>query len=952
MTSARDQQIRAIHQAALERPAAERAAFVALLTGGDHELRQSVEGLLAEENATDVGARGDLDAVDAPEVAAGTRLGHYRIDGVLGRGGMGTVYRATDTKLQRCVAIKFLSIAEADAEAKRRFRQEAQTASGLNHPHIVTVYDVGELDGRQYIVSELVDGGTLDDWSAASRRRGWRQSIELLTGIADAIAAAHTAGVLHRDVKPGNVLIGSNGYAKLADFGLAKLLHTGAGSAEPTAKGSKDTRAGVVVGTIAYMSPEQASGLPLDVRSDIFSFGIVLYELLAGRRPFEAANDLELLKTIVHAPPPPLPSDVPELLRNAVERALEKDAADRYQSMRELVIELKRIGRKSASAAQPALPVDSSSRRSASLWLVAVLSTAVLVAVFAAMSHYRRVADMPTPAGPSARARDYEITRLTTSGNAVAPALSSDGKYVAYGQQGAAGTSLWIRQVASASDVRIVDSQPGSGVFVPIVRPDSSFVDFLRDARPAAPAPQLWRVPFLGGIPRRLVENVWSPIGWSADGRQMAFVRVDAAADSSSIVLADADGQRERVLATYPNYERALLSVFWNPDPLGAPAWSPDGRLLAVFATRPSSERPQVLFLDVATGAEVAALDSVGGFVPQGLVWLDAESLLLNQPAETGAPVQLWRMTYPGGAVSRLTNDLSSYVGVSLDADRASFVTAQSETRGSLWVGDAAGSAGSEILPLTPTVQSSVAWAGDRLLYGSLTNGRPGTASLPAVGGVSMEVARSAVAAVATSDGARIVYAKETGGADVGIWVADADGRQARQLVAELVGNPIVTPDDQQVIFLSYQNAIQSPWIVPLGGGEPRQIVDAWAASPTLNVSPDGRRLLFLGSDSQNRFRFVVCELPSCANRRDFALPANFRSPFTRWTPDGEGIAYLESSAMNIWSLPLGGGAPQQITHFTDRAIESFAWSRDGTRLAVLRTTTTSDIVLLKGLKK
>ena len=188
----------------------------------------------------------------------------------------------------------------------------------------MAVYDVGEHDGRYYIVSEFVDGGTLDDWGVA-KRRTWRQSVELLTGVADGLAVAHTAGVLHRDVKPGNILIGSNGYAKLGDFGLAKLVDLNAADlAVNREKAAHTTRAGVVVGTVAYMSPEQASGHPLDARSDIFSFGVVLYELLAGRRPFEAENDLGVLKAIAHAAPPPLPDGVPEFLRIAVEKALER----------------------------------------------------------------------------------------------------------------------------------------------------------------------------------------------------------------------------------------------------------------------------------------------------------------------------------------------------------------------------------------------------------------------------------------------------------------------------------------------------------------------------------------------------------------------------------------------------------------------------------------------------
>src|SRR5690242_21842366 len=214
-------------------------------------------------------------------MSPGIQIGGYRLESSVGEGGMGTVYRALDTKLNRPVAIKFLSDELADAAARRRFQREAQMASSLNHPHILTVHDIGEFEGRQYIVTEFVDGGTLKDWAKAEKRSWW-QIVELLTGVADGLAAAHTAGILHRDIKPGNILVAKNGYAKLADFGLAKLDAS-------VAREETATLTNVVMGTIPYMSPEQASGEALDARSDIFSFGVVLYELLAGKRPFGGA---------------------------------------------------------------------------------------------------------------------------------------------------------------------------------------------------------------------------------------------------------------------------------------------------------------------------------------------------------------------------------------------------------------------------------------------------------------------------------------------------------------------------------------------------------------------------------------------------------------------------------------------------------------------------------------
>jgi len=276
-------------------------------------------------------------------LSAGALIGAYRVEAPLGEGGMGTVYRATDTKLNRPIAIKLISDEFADVAARRRFQREAQLASSLNHPHILTVYDAGEYEGRQYLVTEFVDGGTLKDWAKVEKPT-WRHVVDLLTGVADGLAAAHAAGITHRDIKPANILVAKNGYAKLADFGLAKLIEPTDPNATRTLTEGQ-TKPGMVVGTVAYMSPEQASGRTMDARSDIFSFGVVLYELLAHRRPFTGGSELELLKTIIHGTPDALPQDIPPALRMAVEKALAKDPEERYQSMRDLVVDLRRLVR-------------------------------------------------------------------------------------------------------------------------------------------------------------------------------------------------------------------------------------------------------------------------------------------------------------------------------------------------------------------------------------------------------------------------------------------------------------------------------------------------------------------------------------------------------------------------------------------------------------------------------
>ena len=332
---------------------------------------------------------------------------------------MGVVYRALDTKLNRPVAVKFLSDDVADAGARRRFQREAQMASSLNHPHILTVYDAGDFEGRQYLVTEFVDGGTLKSWALAEKRSSL-QTVEPLVGVAGGLSAAHQAGILHRDIKPENILVAKNGYTKLADFGLAKLTEVTQDEATTLTDGR--TQQGLIIGSLPYMSPEQAAGKPLDTRSDIFSFGSVLFEILAGRRPFEGKTGIELLQAIIHRPAPSLLElrpDIPVGLRLVIEKALEKDPAERYQTMREMVVDLRRLTRQSAEVATASFP-----RRSHTLKWTAALVVFALVAGIAFITFRPRQSSAPAPT------QYIQLTNFADS--ATSTALSPDGRMLTF----------------------------------------------------------------------------------------------------------------------------------------------------------------------------------------------------------------------------------------------------------------------------------------------------------------------------------------------------------------------------------------------------------------------------------------------------------------------------------------------------------------------------------------
>jgi serine/threonine protein kinase len=912
---------------------------------------------------------------------AGSRLGPYEIQSPLGSGGMGEVYRARDTRLGRDVAIKVLPPATVSSPAAlERFGREARAVAALNHPNICAIYDIGGTAGSDadapatlFLVMELLEGETL----AARLTRGAMDLAAVVDAglaLADALDAAHSKGILHRDIKPANVFLTPRG-PKLLDFGLAKSTPASpAGTAASTILAEALlTSPGSTVGTMAYMSPEQLRGEDVDARSDLFSLGLVLYEMATGRRAFDGATSAVISAGILHQHPTPprhLRPDLPVRLEDLIGKTLEKDRDVRSQSAAELRADLKRLKREidsgapatssappttmSAAAAthtvsmpaatpttSPAAPAAApgSSDAQVAIALVkrhrgVVLASLAVIAALAIVATYFLV----NRASETRSFQDLAIAQLTTSGNTRLPAVSPDGKYVAYVQTDGSNDSLWIRQTITTSNVQIVPATPGERILGVTVTPDGSHVDFLRGRNRQV---ALWRVPFLGGTPRQLVGGVVSPIGWAPDGRRFAFIRDDISAGAGALLVADADGTGERTVLGRKN-PQLFQTVLMTGELSIRPAWSPDGNVIAVLGLDSISLTAQVVFVGVENGSEQVVSLPKGDF-SAGLAWLDANSLAVVRESGAGTPLQLWRLEYPGLEWVRITNDLTDYDGVSLTADRNALVTVRTERRGEVWMGDASGASGTAAVPMAPRSGGPVAWAGDELLFVAATNGPSVIMRRPESGGaqpVSTEVGGEFDV---TADGRTLVYTTP----DRGIVTRSMDGGQATRLVDGF--SPVLTPDGREVVFLSDAGGLQSPWVVSLDGGPPRLVAQVFAGSGSLAVSQDGE-LAFWSQDETNSRVLRVCDLTNCVPRTVPAPPSAFR---VRYAPGGREIGFIDQVRRNIWAVSRTGGTPRQLTHFSDSAsLDSFSWSLDGQRLAVARSVTSRDIVMFTGLQR
>jgi serine/threonine protein kinase/Tol biopolymer transport system component len=988
MTPARWQQIDQLLQAALERDPEHRAAFLAEACAGDDSLRREVESLLGHEAQVGSFIETPAEAVVArvmgdhqEDSLAGRMIGSWRILSLLGAGGMGQVYLAQDTKLGRKVALKLLPAGfTQDAERVRRFRLEARAASSLNHPNIITIHEIGEVGDAHFIVTEYVEGETLRAQlsHAPSNRMKLPAVLDLAAQIASALAAAHEAGIVHRDIKPENVMVRRDGYVKVLDFGLAKLMEPAAPVVDTEAPTLAviSTEAGVVMGTPRYMSPEQARGLKVDARTDIFSLGVMLYEMIAGRPPFAGETPGDVIAAILTTDPAELSQHSPEVppeLARIVAKAMKKDREERYQTVSELLADLKDLrqqpesgpGTEHLSESAATAPVTSSAeyllgeikrhKRVALLALTAlVVAGAMIVWWLSQLINRQSVTSAPA----------LKITRLTHTGKAVRSAVSPDGKYVVYAKDEAGRQSLWLIQVATASDEQILQPAEVSYRGITFSR-DGNFIYYVRDEQHASTG-TLYRKPVLGGAERKLLFNVDGPVTLSPDGSQLAFVRSTPSFREHALIIVNADGAGERKLA---------VSTSPRQYSFGGPAWSPDGKLIACgvlnFAEGFSAN---VTLVRIADGSEQSPaawqwLMSEGR--PTGthgsrwphlgrLAWsADGSGLFLTINEQTESEPQIWRLSWPEGEARKLTSDLSGYSDVTLTAGPDTLVAVRAEQMINLQVVPA-GAAGhvSQLTSGTGRMDGvrGLGWTPDgRIVYRSLAGGDPHIWITAADGTGNKQLtsaARNNIDSAVSPDGRYILWGVNREGR-FNIWRMEPDGSNVRQMThGSGEWFPQYSPDGNWLVYRTFSPGITNAlWKAPLNGGAATRLTEDIGWMPAL--SPDGK-LIACNYRSGASARWQIALIPFEGGQPkfiEFPDPSYHRP--VRWTSDGRALTYpvTRGGVSNLWVQLLDGSPPKQLTDFREQIIFNFAWSRDGRQLALSRGTVNSDVVLISNFR-
>jgi eukaryotic-like serine/threonine-protein kinase len=926
------------------------------------------------------------------EFSPGATLSHYRIVSKIGAGGMGEVYQAQDTELGRPVALKFLSGEFAANQTRvKRFIQEAKAASALNHPNILTVHEIGRTDDTIFIATEFVAGVTL--------RKHMRQRLKLVevldiaTQIASALVAAHAAGIVHRDIKPENIMVRADGLVKVLDFGLAKLTDLQPSSSEASTIALVNTEPGSILGTAAYMSPEQAAGREVDARSDIWSLGVVLYEMLASRPPFQGASKSHIIVAIMDREPTPITQfthEVPEALEWIITETLTKDPEERCQTAKEMLGKLRRLKQRVESGAMPSsiselnhssqlqpsiapvtttkqftvegAPTKVTARPSADVAATEALSSIEFIskrykkaAILAAMLGLVIVAGIgfglyklftqPKQFGPVRMAALTSGGKVTDENILGQLTISPDGKYVVCATGDAKQqASLWLRQVSTNSLVRIVG--PENGVYLATTfSPDGEMIYYTGLLERNKFVPTLYRIPVLGGTPVKVLDRVFGAIAFSQDGKQFAFVRRNQ--EDTALMVANTDGSGEP--------RATAVSKPPNGFSTSGPSWSPDGKRIACGMINAAHSTVVEVSVD---GGDPKPIGSEKWATVGRVIWLaDNSGLIITaQPEFSSIGTQVWFLPYSSGPARRITNDLNGYgeVSLGLTSDSSTIATLQQIISSSIWITGPNEDESKARQIVKTNLPETIAWTPDgKIVYASRTGENWDIWTANHDGSEPKQLTNDTFIdqqPTVSGDGRYVVFQSNRSG-NRNIWRIDIDGSNPKQLTEGVSEDaaPVCSPDGRFVVFMSGRSGKLAIWKVGIDGGAPSQLTERVSQLPS--ISPDGKSIAYFYNDEQanNQPKLSIIPFEGGEQVKTIELSRTVQPIGFAWMADGKSVAYLASDAgnFNVWSQPVDGTAPKQLTNFKSDLISNFAIARDG-KIAVFRVFATRDIVLIK----